>query len=72
MQGEGRRKAAFCLSGRETRSQDQPSTPFDGRAGAQAIGDGADDMFERQASRIDDIIDGEMPLGRPWPPPDGQ
>jgi hypothetical protein len=32
----------------------------------------ADDMFERQASRIDDIIDGEMPSGGPWPPPDGQ
>ena len=32
----------------------------------------ADSMFERQASRIDDIIDGEMPSGGPWPPPDGQ
>jgi predicted XRE-type DNA-binding protein len=32
----------------------------------------ADDMFERQASRIDDIIDGEMPSGGPWLPPDGQ
>jgi len=32
----------------------------------------ADDMFERQASRIDDIIDGEMPSGGPWPAPDGQ
>jgi polyhydroxyalkanoate synthesis regulator phasin len=32
----------------------------------------ADDMFERQASRIDDIIDGEMASGRPWPAPDGQ
>jgi len=32
----------------------------------------ADNMFERQASRIDDIIDGEMASGGPWPPPDGQ
>lgn len=32
----------------------------------------ADNMFERQASRIDDIIDGEMPSGGPWRPPDGQ
>jgi hypothetical protein len=34
--------------------------------------EGADDMFERQASRIDDIIDGEMPSGGRWLPPDGQ
>jgi lipoate-protein ligase A len=32
----------------------------------------ADDMFERQASRIDDIIDGNMQSGRFSPPPDGQ
>lgn len=32
----------------------------------------ADNMFERQASRIDDIIDGEMPSGRPGGAPDGQ
>ena len=32
----------------------------------------ADDMFERQASGIDDIIDGEMPSGGPWLPPEGQ
>jgi hypothetical protein len=32
----------------------------------------ADDMFERQASRIDDIIDGNMPSGMPGGPPDGQ
>jgi hypothetical protein len=32
----------------------------------------ADNMFERQASRIDDIIDGEMASGGTWPPPDGQ
>jgi capsid protein len=34
--------------------------------------DAADDMFERQASRIDDIIDGEMLSGGSWLPPDGQ
>jgi hypothetical protein len=35
--------------------------------------DAADDMFERQASLIDDIIDGEMPPGRPpGGAPDGQ
>jgi len=32
----------------------------------------ADNMLERQASLIDDIIDGEMPSGGPWLPPDGQ
>jgi hypothetical protein len=32
----------------------------------------ADEMFERQASRVDDIIDGGMPLYRPGGVPDGQ
>ena len=32
----------------------------------------ADNQFEGLASRIDDIIDGEMPSGGPWPVPDGQ
>jgi len=32
----------------------------------------ADSMFERQASRIDSIIDGEMPSGGPWGPSEGQ
>jgi len=32
----------------------------------------ADDMFEQQASRIDDIIDGNMPSGMPGGPPDGR
>jgi hypothetical protein len=32
----------------------------------------ADDMYEQQASRIDDIIDGNMPSGMPGGPPDGQ
>jgi hypothetical protein len=29
----------------------------------------ADNMIERQASRIDDIIDGKMPSGGPGGPP---
>ena len=32
----------------------------------------ADNMIERQASRIDDIIDGKMPSGGPGGPPIGQ
>ena len=32
----------------------------------------ADNMFERQATLLDDIIDGQMPSGGPWPPPDEQ
>jgi hypothetical protein len=32
----------------------------------------ADNMFERQASLIDDIIEGKMPSGGPWPPSNGQ
>jgi hypothetical protein len=32
----------------------------------------ADNMIERQASRIDDTIDGKMPSGRPGGPPVGQ
>ncbi len=32
----------------------------------------ADSMIERQASRIDDIIDGKMPSGGPGGPPIGQ
>jgi len=31
----------------------------------------ADNMIERQASRIDDIIDGKMPSGGPGGPPVG-
>jgi hypothetical protein len=34
--------------------------------------EGADNMLERQASRIDDIIDGKMPSGGPGLPPGGQ
>jgi hypothetical protein len=32
----------------------------------------ADDMLEQQTSRIDDIIDGNMPSGMPGGPPVGQ
>ena len=32
----------------------------------------ADNQFQSFASRIDDIIDGEMPSGGSWSPPDGQ
>lgn len=40
-------------------------------AGAMSQED-ADNMFERQASRIDDIIDGNVPSGRPGGAPSGQ
>jgi len=63
------------------RTRDELRTFFIGQLQAnlsEAAADGtmsqeaADDMFERQASRIDDIIDGERPSGGPWPAPDGQ
>jgi len=41
-------------------------------AGGTMSQEAADNMFESQASRIDDIIDGEMPSGGPWLPPEGQ
>jgi hypothetical protein len=34
--------------------------------------EGADNMIASFSSRIDDIIDGKMPSGEPWAPPDGQ